>query len=189
MSYPKKISQETVLETALAFIEDHGLAELSMRTLASSLGVTPNALYRYFPSKAELELAMADEGCKLLLATLEDAAKGLSPPDAMRAVARAYIRFARCYPQLYAIKMKYNSGDQAKSGSHDAIWGFVIQLANSLPTPWDAKDLAMSLWAFLHGMVELDRANLLEGKAPEAAIEVGLDVMLTGLMARMQSSL
>jgi len=62
-------------------------------------------------------------------------------------------------------------------------------LANSLPTPWDAKDLAMSLWAFLHGMVELDRANLLEGKQPEAAIEVGLDVMLAGLMARMQSSL
>lgn len=185
MSYPKKISRETVLETALAFIESQGLAELSMRTLAGSLGVTPNALYRYFPSKAELEWTMADEGCKLLLAALEDAAKGLAPPDAMRAVARAYIRFARSYPQLYAIKMKYNSGDQAKSGSHDDIWGFVIQLVSSLPTPWDPKDLAMSLWAFLHGMVELDRANLLEGQQPEAAIEVGLDVMLAGLMATM----
>lgn len=186
MSYPKKISQETVLEAALAFIESHGLEALSMRTLAGNLGVTPNALYRYFASKAELEVAMADAGCQLLLTALEEAARGLPPPDAMRAVARAYIRFARNYPQLYAIKMKYNSGDQARSGSHDAIWGFVIQLANSLPTPWDAKDLAMSLWAFLHGMVELDRANLLEGKAPEATIEVGLDVMLTGLMARLK---
>lgn len=187
MSYPKKISRETVLETALAFIESQGLAALSMRTLASSLGVTPNALYRYFPSKAELEFAMADEGGKRLLTALEKAAKGLTPPDAMRAVARAYIRFARAYPQLYAIKMKHCGSEQAKPDSHDAVWEFVISLANSLPTPWDAKDLAMSLWAFLHGMVELDRANLLEGKRPEAAIEVGLDVMLAGLMARMQS--
>jgi len=46
MSYPKKISRETVLETALAFIESQGLAELSMRTLAGSLGVTPNPLER-----------------------------------------------------------------------------------------------------------------------------------------------
>jgi AcrR family transcriptional regulator len=188
MSYPKKISRETILETALAFIESQGLEALSMRTLAGNLGVTPNALYRYFPSKAELEFAMADEGGKLLLTALEQAATGLTPPDAMRAVARAYIRFARGYPQLYTTKMKHCGSALSKPGSHDAVWEFVISLANSLPTPWDAKDLAMSLWAFLHGMVELDRANLLEGKPPEAAIEVGLDVMLTGLMARMQSS-
>jgi len=188
MSYPKKITRETILETAMAFIESQGLAELSMRALASSLGVTPNALYRYFASKADLEFAMADEGGKLLLAALEKAAKGLTPPDAIRAVARAYIRFARNFPQLYAIKMKHGGSEHNKPGSHDAVWVFVINLADSLPTPWDAKGLAMSLWAFLHGMVELDRANLLEGKKPEAAIEVGLDVMLAGLIAGMQSA-
>ena len=74
MSYPKKISRETVLACAMGFVEEHGLAELSMRSLAAQLGVTPNALYRYFPSKAELEYAVADEVGKLLLQVLEKAA-------------------------------------------------------------------------------------------------------------------
>lgn len=185
MSYPSKISREAILDCALAFIEAHGQAELSMRTLASQLGVTPNALYRYFASKADLESAMADEGSKLLLADLEAATLGQMPPEAIRAVARAYIRFARRFPELYAIKMRLCGGEQHKPASHDAIWQFVTNLAGGLPTPWHPKELAMSLWAFLHGMVELDRANLLEGQAPETAIEVGLDVMLAGLLAHM----
>lgn len=188
MSYPKKISRETILEAALAFIESQGVDALSMRTLAAGLDVTPNALYRYFASKAELEFAMADEGGKRLLLALQKAAKGLNPPDAIRAVARAYIRFARQAPQLYAVKMKHSSSEHNKPGSHDAVWGFVMTLADSVHTPWNAKDLALSLWAFLHGMVELDRAQLLEGRKPEAAIEVGLEVMLTGLMASMKPS-
>lgn len=187
MSYPKKISREAILESAMAFIEDHGLAELSMRTLAANLGVTPNALYRYFASKADLDFAMADEGGKLLLAELEQAASGLAPPDDIRAMARAYIRFARRYPKLYAMKMQHCALNEDKPGSHDAIWAFVMQLAGQLPTPWDPKDLAMSLWAFLHGMVELDRANLLEGHAPEATVEVGLDVMMAGLLAHINA--
>lgn len=183
MSYPKKISRETILEAAMAFIEDHGVAELSMRTLAANLGVTPNALYRYFASKADLEFAMADEGGHMMLAELEKAAAGLAPPEDIRAMARAYVRFARQYPKLYAMKMQHCALNEDKPGSHDAIWAFVMQLAGQLPTAWDPKDLAMSLWAFLHGMVELDRANLLEGRAPEATIEVGLDVMMAGLLA------
>jgi AcrR family transcriptional regulator len=184
MSYPKKISQEAILACALAYIEDQGLAQLSMRTLAANLGVTPNALYRYFASKADLEFAMADEGGRLMLATLEHAAQGLIAPQAIRAMAGAYIRFARQYPQLYAVKMQHSGGNNTKPGSHDEVWRFVMNLAASLPSPWSPKDLAMSLWAFLHGMVELDRTNSLEGRPPEAAIEVGLDIMVAGLMAQ-----
>lgn len=187
MSYPKKISRETILDCALAFVESQGMAALSMRTLASNLGVSPNALYRYFGSKAELEFALVDKGGHMLLAALEEAARGLSMPDAIKAVSLAYIRFARAYPQLYAVKLQHNGTDQCKTDSHDALWGFVSQLMSGLPTRWDEKDLALSLWAFLHGMVELDRADLLEGRSPEATMGIGLDIMLAGLMAQLQA--
>ena len=181
MSYPKKISSDTVLDAALAYIEAHGLAELSMRTLAAELGVTPNALYRYFPSKAELEYAMAEEGGKRLLVVLQKAAGKKAPPQAIDAMAKAYFKFARSNPELYAIKMRHCQPG-SEPGSYDAVWAFVMQLATTLPTVWDAQDLAMSLWAFLHGMVELDRANMLHGRKPEAALEAGLQVMLAGLL-------
>jgi AcrR family transcriptional regulator len=183
MSYPKKISRETVLEVAMGFVEEHGLAELSMRALAAQLGVTPNALYRYFASKAELEYAIADEVGKLLLQTLEKAAAKKVAPAAIADVAKAYIRFAHKHPEWYALKMRYCRNDGAEPGSYTDVWAFVISLASSLQTPWDPKDLALSLWAFLHGMVELARADLLDGQKPEAAISVGLEAMLKGLMS------
>jgi AcrR family transcriptional regulator len=187
MSYPKKISRETVLACAMSYIEDHGMADLSMRTLATLLGVTPNALYRYFASKGDLEFAMADEGGRMLLASLTAATEGCSPPDAIRAAAKAYVRFARRYPELYALKMHHSASDGHKPGSHDEVWQFVMDMASGLPTPWPARDLALSLWAFLHGTVALHRASLLEGRDPEDTVDVGLDVMLRGLMASMTS--
>jgi AcrR family transcriptional regulator len=181
MSYPKKISSGTVLDCALSYVEAHGLAELSMRSLATELGVTPNALYRYFASKAELEYAMAEEGGKRLLVVLEKAAAKKSPDQAMVAVAKAYFKFARSNPELYALKMRH-CRRESEPDSYDAVWRFVMSLASALPTCWDAQDLAMSLWAFLHGMVELDRADMLHGRKPETTIDVGLQVMLAGLM-------
>lgn len=183
MSYPKKISRDTVLEAAMAYIEAHGLAELSMRALAAKLDVTPNALYRYFASKAELESAMADAGGRMLLADLQAAVAGMPLPDSIRAVAKAYVRFARGKPALYALKMQHCAMEGMGQGSHADLWAFVTQVAGELPTAWAPKDLALSLWAFLHGMVELDRAQLLDKQSAEAAVDVGLDVMLAGLMA------
>jgi AcrR family transcriptional regulator len=182
MSYPKKLSADTVLDSALTHVEVHGLASLSMRALAAELGVAPNALYRYFASKAELELAMADAAGKRLLAELEAAAHQSDPALVIEAVALAYFRFARHNPELYALKMRYCK-QANEPDSHDAVWQFVMHMASALPTAWPPQDLALSLWAFLHGMVELDRANLLDGRPPEGTIQVGLRVMLAGLLS------
>jgi len=185
MSYPKKISQDTVLDSALAYIEAHGEAALSMRTLAAQLDVTPNALYRYYASKADLVMALADEGSKRLLVVLEKAAARKSPDQAIQSVAKAYFKFARSNPELYAIKMRHCKRT-SEPASHDAVWAFVMQLASAIPTAFDPMDLAMALWAFLHGMVELDRADMLDGRKPEQAIDAGMEVMLAGLMTRLK---
>lgn len=45
---------ETILDAAQAIIDADGLEALSMRRLATDLGVTPRALYNHVPSKPEL---------------------------------------------------------------------------------------------------------------------------------------
>jgi AcrR family transcriptional regulator len=183
MSYPQKISRDVVLQTAMALAESHGMAALSMRSIAAELGVTPNALYRYFASKAELEYAMADEVGRMLLRVIEPVTQTTHPLQALPAVARAYIQFARQHPELYGIKLRYCNDEVNEPASHAHVWQFVIALAEGLNTPWPAEDLALSLWAFLHGMVELDRAKALNGRAPEDAMLTGLEVMIAGLLA------
>ncbi|VXB81740.1 TetR/AcrR family transcriptional regulator C-terminal domain-containing protein [Nocardioides sp. AX2bis] len=53
--------REDVVRTALAVLDAHGLADLTMRRLAAELDVRPSALYHHVPSKQVLLAAVADE--------------------------------------------------------------------------------------------------------------------------------
>ena len=187
MSYPKKLSREAIIEAALAHIEAHGVDALSMRTLAADLGVAPNALYRYFPSKTDLSFALSDEAGRILLTDLQAAAQGLSALDAVRATAQIYLQFARTRPALYAIKMSHCKSGGEEPPSHGQVWAFVLSFTEGLDTPWDREDLALSLWAALHGLVELDRADMLDGRDVQATLNVMLDVLLAGLASGLAS--
>src|ERR687896_123729 len=53
-----KLSEERIVEAALALVEREGWDGLSMRRLAQELDVWPMAVYRYFRDKDELLDAM-----------------------------------------------------------------------------------------------------------------------------------
>ena len=55
------LSRTDVLHGALEVLEEHGIAGLTMRRLATSLGVQPGALYWHVASKQALLGAIADE--------------------------------------------------------------------------------------------------------------------------------
>lgn len=54
-------SSEDVVAAALAILDTQGLPDLTMRNIASSLGLQPSALYWHFPNKQTLLAAVADE--------------------------------------------------------------------------------------------------------------------------------
>ena len=54
------LSRERIVAAAVAVADTEGLAALSMRRLATGLGVTTMALYRHVPGKDELVQMMAD---------------------------------------------------------------------------------------------------------------------------------
>ncbi|WP_439029165.1 TetR family transcriptional regulator [Gordonia terrae] len=54
-------SRTDVLRAARDILGEHSLADLSMRRLATELGVRPNALYWHFPNKQTLLAALADD--------------------------------------------------------------------------------------------------------------------------------
>ncbi|GAC69995.1 TetR/AcrR family transcriptional regulator [Gordonia soli] len=54
-------SRADVLAAARHILTQHSLADLSMRRLATDLGVRPNALYWHFPNKQTMLAALADD--------------------------------------------------------------------------------------------------------------------------------
>ncbi|GLB64122.1 TetR family transcriptional regulator [Dietzia sp. NCCP-2495] len=54
------LSKTSVVDTALELLQESGLAGMSMRTLATRIGVQPSALYWHIPSKQALLTAVAE---------------------------------------------------------------------------------------------------------------------------------
>ena len=50
-----------IVARAIEVLDDHGLADLSMRRLGAELGIQPSALYHHVANKQTLLAAMADE--------------------------------------------------------------------------------------------------------------------------------
>ncbi|GAT73327.1 TetR family transcriptional regulator [Microbacterium hydrocarbonoxydans] len=57
---PARHDRDGVARTALALLDEVGLADLSMRRIAARLDVQPSALYWHFASKQELLAELAD---------------------------------------------------------------------------------------------------------------------------------
>ncbi|MER7004510.1 TetR/AcrR family transcriptional regulator C-terminal domain-containing protein [Dactylosporangium sp. NPDC000555] len=55
-----ELTHERIVTTAIAIADADGLAELSMRRIAVTLGVATMSLYRHVPSRDDLTLAMID---------------------------------------------------------------------------------------------------------------------------------
>jgi AcrR family transcriptional regulator len=54
LTRPAGLDRDRIVRAAVAFIDEHGLAALTMRRLGASLGVEAMALYRYVPGREDL---------------------------------------------------------------------------------------------------------------------------------------
>ena len=81
---------------ALQLIADHGFEAMSMRRLATAVGVQSAALYRYFPTKQALLADLMTSHMKQLLAAWDDVSAetdGASPAARLDLFARFHIRY------------------------------------------------------------------------------------------------
>src|SRR5215468_6808623 len=68
------LTPDLIVKESLKLLDDKGLEGFSMPKLGRALGADPTAVYRHFPSKDDLVLAIADQ-------LIEDSIAGFSPQD------------------------------------------------------------------------------------------------------------
>jgi AcrR family transcriptional regulator len=89
------LTTEAVVDAALAMADLGGIDAVSIRRLASELGVTPMAIYRHVRDKAQLLDLMADR----LLGQIDlPAADGSTWQDALRSVATTLLAIVEAHP-------------------------------------------------------------------------------------------
>nr|WP_221333728.1 TetR/AcrR family transcriptional regulator C-terminal domain-containing protein [Nocardia transvalensis] len=109
-----------VVDGAIAILDQYGLADLTMRRLATSLHVQPGALYWHFPNKQALLGAVADR----ILAPLDEpvAAEEWSAQVAelahrLRSCLLAYRDGAELVSATYASRLTTSKGRERVAGA------------------------------------------------------------------------
>lgn len=65
------LNRRDIIDDAMSILSRYGLADLSMRRLATALGVHPGALYWHFENKQQLLAALASEVMRPVARSLE----------------------------------------------------------------------------------------------------------------------
>ena len=177
MSYPSKTDRETILSTAMKLVSRDGMDRLAVRSVATTLGLAPNALYRYFSSLADLKDELAEESRRRLLAVLKEAARDQTDVNSVRRVAQAYVQFARDQPNVFALTLLPSSFN-GEDAVHRQSWRFVVDQVASIYGPPRAQEAAVALWAFLHGITVLESAGVLGDQKPSSGFEFGLEMWI-----------
>jgi len=180
--------KEALLSQALQDLEAEGLEAVSLRHLAETAGVSKTAPYRHFADKRELLVTLAAHGFRLLAEKLEEVMPPPSadparlapadpardsradPREALRALFRAYMDFARERPALYKLmisRLGFELHSEAcRLNSERALSCLVRAVAAAQARGWraqvDQAALVLSLWASVHGWATL----LIDGLLP-----------------------
>jgi AcrR family transcriptional regulator len=186
MPYPSKTDRQTILSAALKELARGGIRDLSLRNIAAALDLAPNAIYRYFSDRRALEAALANEAARQMELALRKAADGREPVPAIRGMSAAYIKFARDNPHLYEAMMSLHApGPDATS--HLSLWTFTVEQVQRIAGSDRAAQASVALWAFLHGAVALEAAEVLGDVKPASGLEFGFEAWLMAVFTRREA--
>jgi AcrR family transcriptional regulator len=95
------LTAEVIFRAALALIDADGLEALTMRRLATDLGVAPMSIYSHVPNKDDLLIGTVN----LATAEMQLPDADTPPWEALRAVTREFRRVALRHPNLVPLIM------------------------------------------------------------------------------------
>jgi len=186
MAYPKLLSSAEILKAAVHLVE-HGDADgLSLRAVASALGVKAPSLYRYFPDKEALEIAVAEEILNVMLGAFRVASATADPDTTFRRMTDAYLRFARERFPLYAFVMQNRYPERYGSKTGKAVWNLLLEAASGVSGQPDDTAAAVATWSFLHGYATLEHSGAFGASGPKGGLERGVEAFLSNFRSRAQ---
>ena len=178
MAYPKLLSSADILKTAIKLLEHDDADGLSLRAVASKLGVKAPSLYRYFPHKEALEMAVAEEVLSALRSELQSASENPDPDTRFRLMAGAYLRFARERFPLYALIVQNRIPGTYGSKAGKAVWNLLVEVTSAISGQNDDTAAAVATWSFLHGYATLEHSGAFGASGPRDGLERGLEAFL-----------
>ncbi len=212
MARRREQTRDEILAVAERLALDGDPEAVTVQAVARALGVSPGALYRYFPSRdailAAVQARVVDELATAvdtaLTASFEASPAGACPVGRILAAGRALLGYAATSPNRYALLSRMLAVPRpilADDVVAPAI-GTTVRLLGRLVEVFEAARVAgelapgddfqrvMVYWAAVHGAVQLDKlgrfapiAGVAAGEAAQAGVISASAVGQAAIMA------
>jgi len=189
--------RRALLDAAMDLVRERGIDGFALREVARRAGVSHAAPYHHFADKGALASALAIESFRLFEATFREAVAGTEGThlDAVRAIGRAYVRFAFDDPARFTLMWRPelrtaeddSPVDEAGLASYQVLIDEVQagQRAGQI-VAGDPGLLSLAAWSTVHGLATLIvdgplRDQVLSWSQAEPMVDAVLDLAVRGL--------
>jgi AcrR family transcriptional regulator len=140
--------RDEILEVATTVLEEDGPDALTMRELATRMGIRAPSLYKHVRDKSDIVAGLQERALVDMAEHLAAAGPGLS------ALADAYRSWARAHPKLYELVTRNPlAREHLSPGVESAAAAPIVAAAGG------DEHLARALWALAHGLVDLELSD------------------------------
>jgi AcrR family transcriptional regulator len=161
--------RDRICVAAERLFSDQGYANVGLRAIGAEIGLTGAALYRYFPQgREEIVAAVRSRAFRKLADLSQEAVAACSTPlERLRAVAEAYVDFARRDEASYQILFSgMQTGEfpelrKEARRARDILFRTAQEAAHSDESSAQGRIWAHVAWAAIHGAVLLETADML----------------------------
>jgi AcrR family transcriptional regulator len=164
-----KNTADRIARVALAILEEEGPEAVSMRRVASAVGITPMAIYHHFPDREALLNTVTDREFAKLLSHIQAHPLNGSLENRVIAVMEGYVDYSFKQPRVFdyvfsrvrSDARKYPQDFRARrSPTLNPIADMLAgEMEKGLLKQDDVWEVAFALWAHVHGYVMLYRAG------------------------------
>lgn len=180
----QSVGRGRILTEAARMLEDEGPDGLTTRRIAQRAGASTQLIYTLFGGKNGLVDALYREGFRALIDTLAGVPVTEEPVQDLVALGLAYRESALLRPAFYGLMfghsvVGYDPPEESRRMAAEAFGVLVAASGRLLAATSghdedddEAHEVALHLWAMVHGMVSLELAGLLpSGRANRARFE------------------
>ncbi|MGM7723421.1 WHG domain-containing protein [Metabacillus sp. Hm71] len=183
MSPKAGLDLNTILAAATEIVDTDGVHALTLATLAKKLKIRPPSLYNHVDGLQGLQKALALYGLEELYKRLSQAAIGRSKDEAVHAISKAYMSFARAHPGLYEATLWANADvhDIDFNRISSKIVDLVVQVLHAYELEdEEAIHASRGLRSILHGFASLEQKN---GFGIPIDLDVSISLLINTFLA------
>jgi AcrR family transcriptional regulator len=184
-----------ILRAAIGILQRDGAGALTVRNVAAAAGCSTTGVYTYFGGKDGLVDAIFVDGFERFDAALEAVEKRSNPLDQLFVTGEAYRAWALANPTQYQVMFSravadFFASDGAQERALQSFEAHVERISRAIDSGDLAKDdpieVAMHVWATVHGyvMLELMQMQPPTAPAPSPTFTAGLERVFDGLRPR-----